>query len=213
MSVYRLRRKHHIGNSATIKKMFFDFYALECLTHFCGPNSLNFECRRDRIRYASESAIDTLYTHVKDALRVSVMSEYENAQCNYHGDEQPRYKPGASLQYIRNVFAQKNRWNHSYGGKKWAIATDFVMQNPTTYIEKTIWIDRVFDLQHNTGFILNKTDFNCLEGEIKPKKGRRQKILNFRASAKFVDLLDHCSLSTKKLAFANSCFIPVLFIK
>jgi len=31
-----------------------------------------------------------------------------------------------------------------------------------TIVEKIYWIDEVLDLQHNTGFILNKTEFMAL---------------------------------------------------
>lgn len=106
------------------------------------------------------------------------------------------------------------QWNKCYGGKNWGKAVEFLQNLPTTVEQKQLWIDRVLDLQHNTGHILNKTDFYSLS---KPKQchrhnesNRRKKTaLNYRRYATGVtDLIRYSSSSVKKLSIANMNYVP-----
>jgi hypothetical protein len=47
---------------------------------------------------------------------------------------------------------------------KWKDAASMLLKAESikTIVEKIYWIDEVLDLQHNTGFILNKTEFMAL---------------------------------------------------
>ena len=49
-------------------------------------------------------------------------------------------------------------WKHNYGGKPWADACDawLKLNAARTPREISVWIDHIYDLQHNTGSLLNK---------------------------------------------------------
>jgi hypothetical protein len=50
------------------------------------------------------------------------------------------------------------KWNSSYGGPAWGGIGDGYkrLHDANTPMEKMIWIDHIFDLEHNTGAMLNK---------------------------------------------------------
>jgi len=99
-------------------------------------------------------------------------------------------------------------WDCDYGGKLWGKAAAFLIENPRTHKAKELWVDRVLDLQHNTGHILNKTEFFQLSLRnqfANPSGGRgRRTALNYRRYAKTISELAHYSSpSVKKLVKAN----------
>lgn len=47
----------------------------------------------------------------------------------------------------------------SYGGKKWAVCTEALLQYERGAYSDVAWIDRVINLQHNTGSFLNKVNW------------------------------------------------------
>lgn len=51
-------------------------------------------------------------------------------------------------------------WEHLYGGENWANITNGLLnlKNASGYQQKTIWIDHLIDLQHNTGSVFNKNE-------------------------------------------------------
>lgn len=105
-------------------------------------------------------------------------------------------------------------WNSHYGGKNWAKATALLLDLPRTISQKQVWIDRVLDLQHNTGHILNKTDFHILSAQKRCRRadqGLRNKRspLNYRRYATTIsDLIRYSSVRVRKLATANMNYIP-----
>jgi len=98
-------------------------------------------------------------------------------------------------QLFRNM-----RWKAMYGGKKWAeIAEAYVLLNksPQTNAQLQVAIDHAYDLQHNTGTVLNKVKTYYNKGDISWLK----KALDFKANLKNVySLLPKCSSDMRKLA-------------
>lgn len=105
-------------------------------------------------------------------------------------------------------------WVRGYGGELWAEATRFVLDTPKTIANKELWVDRVFDLHHNSGHLLNKTGFKYIS---KRNQFRRRgqtshyarTALNFRRYAKTIsELAEFSSGSVKKLVKANLNQLP-----
>ncbi len=92
------------------------------------------------------------------------------------------------------------KWPPMYGGKKWAeIAEAYVLLNksPQTNAQLQVAIDHAYDLQHNTGTVLNKVKTYYNKGDISWLK----KALDFKANLKNVySLLPKCSSDMRKLA-------------
>lgn len=105
-------------------------------------------------------------------------------------------------------------WVKGYGGELWAEATRLVLDTPKTIAKKELWVDRVFDLHHNNGHLLNKTGFKYIS---KRNQFRRRgqtshyarTALNFRRYAKTIsELAEFSSGSVKKLVKANLNQLP-----
>ena len=95
------------------------------------------------------------------------------------------------------------KWPPMYGGKKWAeIAEAYVLLNksPQTNAQLQVAIDHAYDLQHNTGTVLNKVKTYYNKGDISWLK----KALDFKANLKNVySLLPKCSSDMRKLALES----------
>lgn len=141
--------------------------------------------------------------------------------CNQIGyDQEDSWKRRCSflaklpLETIRTLFFAKC-WYRGYGGKRWGEATDLLIQlkNSKNIKDDVYLIDRIFDLQHNTGFVLNKTVFVTLDckGEVqrKHKNGRWYgvKPLNYRFTASLKELALYSSRHVRNLYTANLRFI------
>lgn len=105
-------------------------------------------------------------------------------------------------------------WDLYYGGKPWQKATDLLikLKESKAFKDDIFYIDQIFDLQHNTGFILNKTEFVILDDVRKTRmadgvKAIYRKALNFRFKASLKDLVENCSLNVKKIYTANLNYI------
>lgn len=113
------------------------------------------------------------------------------------------------------LFCYNNvEWCDKYGGKNWGKATALLLNIPKTLSQKQVWIDRVLDLQHNTGHILNKTDFYILSAAKQCHRAdqsvrKKRSPLNYRRYANTMsDLLRYSSHKVRKLAIANMNYIP-----
>lgn len=119
-----------------------------------------------------------------------------------------------SLQTIRDGFLL-NKWDECYGGKKWAKATELLikLKNSKSITDDIYFIDRIFDLQHNTGFVLDKTYFKFLKNYFLPiDLRRRYKIkhripLNFRFAGKIEDMVNLASSKVYKIYMANKNYL------
>ena len=113
---------------------------------------------------------------------------------------------GFSLSYVRDIFLDGDPWNSGYGGRLWGHATAFLHENPRTEKQKVLWVDRVLDLYHNNGPLLDKTNFGVLFeshdelGDYSP--------LDFRASSSLTELSEHCSRKVRNIFIANRRALP-----
>jgi hypothetical protein len=118
-------------------------------------------------------------------------------------------------------------WDEAYGGKLWGDATEFLFQHPRNAKEKELWVDKVLDLHHNNGHLLNKTKFNYLSNTGDDEtyawdgrftnariKHRKTKIeadsaLDYRRYAHTIsDLSLYASTKVQNLSTANLNYIP-----
>lgn len=95
---------------------------------------------------------------------------------------------------------RKMNWSAAYGGEKWAqIAEAYAMlqKDPQSTSQLQIAIDHAYDLQHNTGAVLNKVKDYYIKNDIT----WLQKALDFKANLRSVyQLLPKCSSDMRKLA-------------
>lgn len=108
-------------------------------------------------------------------------------------------------------------WNSDFGGKRWAKGTKLLIQlkNSKNVKDDIFLIDRIFDLQHNTGFILNKTYFKYLDYYFPENVKKENKIrclnpLNFRFKAKIEDMAKLTSSEVYKIYMANKNYLIVV---
>lgn len=92
------------------------------------------------------------------------------------------------------------KWSSAYGGEKWAQIADaynLLNKTPQTNQQLQVAIDHAYDLQHNTGAVLNKVKNYYIDNSI----GWLSMALDFKANLKSVyDLLPKCSSDMRKLA-------------
>lgn len=110
---------------------------------------------------------------------------------------------GSTKEQFANLCASmfKNlKWKSSYGGPVWAkIAEAYILLNksPQTNAELQIAIDHAYDLQHNTGTVLNKVKDYYIKDDITWLSNA----LDFKANLKNIyELLPKCSSDLRKLA-------------
>ena len=106
-------------------------------------------------------------------------------------------------------------WEKYYGGKLWAKAVAFLFEKPKTEKEKEFWVDRVLDLQHNSGFILDKTKYFrlSLKRQFKtPNKKNKTKTIDAltyrRNCSNVTQLAQFCSHKVKKTCNINKGLLP-----
>ena len=73
------------------------------------------------------------------------------------------YDKNISLIEIYHLFNANIKWVSAYGGKPWATATKVFLEidnikDTNNINKKAYYIDRVYDMEHNTGTLLNKTN-------------------------------------------------------
>jgi hypothetical protein len=181
-----------------------------------------------RIKEKYEEVVDDFYKQILEALELSVAGEIDHfpKRCpECIAPHEPRFydrlckKAGITRKQIHDckddvvtyaevVYALFSvpKWSAQYGGKKWAEAAKLLIESKTikTRHEKVAWCDRVLDLQHNTGHLLNKTDFLPLSRDYLPGSGR-YKALNFRAKARSVmNFVPYLSPSVRNLVIPRA---------
>ena len=102
-------------------------------------------------------------------------------------------------------------WEHQYGGTRWAKASRMLLILPKNHSEKVLWIDRVLDLYHNNGPLLNKSMVSILSKPrtigLKPRN--RTSALNYRKHAQTLsELAFFGSTKVKNLLIANQARLP-----
>lgn len=181
----------------------------------------------------SEKEIELLKT-------IKHISFEKNSYEDYNGKTHHSYyingvnQDKMSLYDIQRVFSMKG-WDSSYGGKRWAKGTEMLiaLKNSKNVTEDVFLIDRILDLHHNTGFILNKTEFDILDHRVeelisiyysdknykfdneakkrlfKKSNQKYSTVLNYRKindPGRFIDL---CSENISKLWIANKNYLKV----
>lgn len=119
---------------------------------------------------------------------------------------------GMDFEAMSTAFDEAS-WSHGYGGKKWAKACKMLLELPKNHHQKVLWIDKVLDLYHNNGHILNKSMLSVLS---KPKtigankqKNRYKTALNYRRYAQTLsELTLFTSEDVRNLFVANQLKIP-----
>lgn len=133
-----------------------------------------------------------------------------------HGGENAQYrefnkhfndiliKDNVTISDIEWTFRLK--WNSDYGGEYWADAAQYLLKLPVTQTQKVLWVDKVLDLYHNNGPLLDKTSFS----EIFESSHyyHYQSPLDFRANATISELSKHCSPKIQRLVTANMRVLP-----
>lgn len=115
-----------------------------------------------------------------------------------------------TFEEIANSF-KKCSWDHQYGGNRWAKAARMLLILPQDHNQKILWIDRVLDLYHNNGHLLNKSMVAVLSKPraigIIPRK--RKSALNYRKDAQTLsELAFFGSTKVKNLLIANKARLP-----
>jgi len=116
---------------------------------------------------------------------------------------------------IENMFKDPAiDWEDSYGGECWAEGTAFLikLKESKTIKDDIFLLDRIFDLQHNNGFILNKTGFKVICAEWSGGATSRKTWSWFHDDFKYTTMLDYRVYSnTKGLAKHASSSVRNLF--
>lgn len=221
----------------TIEKRFFDFYSMiELYMRIGGFRDMGYSSYpvfvshaiESRIREKYEDVVTSFYEEVRTALIQSIRSELRHFPNHVYGGLPEIYEAFEAERITKKQISSAQRrpdkfpetahaifsipkWYLSYGGKKWAKGTKMLMDivNVRTLEDKIFWVDKVLDLYHNCGHMLNKTKFRVLEQKNKEiltiqSNGKRRKrwsnSLNVRAKARSViEFLPYNSVEVQRL--------------
>lgn len=177
----------------------------------------------NKIKFSYEYTVETLFNRVVECLARTTRGElvsnfYSYAKHNdvtdgYLSVDYLRKKEGYTLKifYGNGIIEHAEKashlfrdyeWQPLYGGEAWAKASDALadLKNVKTLADKVYWIDRVMDLQHNNGHILNKTEFKSLENDSYTDNRDHISFLDYRAKAhSILHLVEFCSSNVRKL--------------
>ena len=165
-------------STKVIREKLWDFYALELLKSKCKDSFLEHKRIENLLR---ETTISLLNEQIM-ALEASIRGEirYFTRACH----SKTRYSSGCEVpEFIQQVYRKKTPfsldlveiesifhksiWEDQYGGKHWGTATKTLIEAKKAFADKDLgqmfYVDHIFDLQHNQGFILNKTNFRYIE--------------------------------------------------
>lgn len=204
-------------NRITLTQKFFDFYSIiDLYLRAGGFRDIGYERYpvfvshriEERIRHTYEFVVDSFYGRVRNALITSIRSELRHfpnscakvcePELGYAGVAHKKI-PTIKLspqKYPEQAYLLFSipKWYSAYGGPKWAEAARLLVEckKVKSRMDKIYWVDRVLDLYHNTGHLLDKTGFyeiSCIrEYNALDKIGRKRKVnaLTFRANAKSI---------------------------
>jgi len=181
-------------SKSQILQHFWDFYALELMTSLSKNDHFTYQ----RLTSLLSKTTTLLLSEQVKALEASVRGEirhfinackkmsHSNTACYVSDYLAKVYKHSSpisiSLETTKALFKNKKVWDVDFGGKSWANATLTLIQAKKALQEHNMgdmifYVDHIFDLHHNSGFILNKTNFNVLDegfiGEPTPLEQRR----------------------------------------
>lgn len=180
------------------------------LREFRHLNSKGFRGRSTRLKKISRS-INVLFKANKNGF----FEEYDDLPEKYRFQFkflQQAYE--LPLQWTFEEIADSFKagsWDHQYGGARWAKAAKMLLMLPKDHNQKVIWVDRVLDLYHNNGHLLNKSMVSILSKPrtigVIPRK--RKSALNYRKDAQTLsELAFFGSTKVKNLLIANKARLP-----
>lgn len=211
----------------TVNK-FFDFYSIiELYLRTGGFRDIGYsgysvfvtQRAEDKIRQAYERTVDSFYEEIYNALVASVRSELHHYPGSTLDSKEEKIKGmGINISQTKkhpekypeaaHVLFTVPHWTSGYGGGKWAGGTALLIEakRVKTRSEKVYWIDRVLDLYHNGGHMINKTKYSSLSNNtIKKKSEASGKTfhctpLDFRARAKSImEYIPHNTTEVQRL--------------
>lgn len=176
-------RKTRMNKSAIVNN-FWDFYALELLR--CRAKALEVDFyQQERIENLLRYTTTKLLQEQVRALEASIRGEIRyfikacnekdgiNVACHIKSeflrecycDSSPL---SMDLETIKEIFQKTGIWVREYGGRSWARATETLIHAKKALKENNldqmvVFVDMIFDIHHNDGFVLNKTNFAVLE--------------------------------------------------
>lgn len=192
--------------------LFFDFYALHPIWCFLKKRK---DRHFDYVNKLFEIKCFTLGNIVLKSLQYSINSESKyvfgmynqknSGTCKkirYQFAKQRKLKininpKDVDLKIKKSAFLFREMWECEYGGYAWAEACDYclALENALKNYDMNkiiLLLDSIFDLQHNTGHILNKDgSFDFLGNSIC--------VLNFRSVASLKELAFFSSIKVKNI--------------
>lgn len=241
VATYDTALEPYIKNIVPMINLFFDFYSInEIYSKTIGTqNAIRFDPRAVRIiPTRKEEVISRCYTetvqHMKTAvireLTAAVYSEARHISTYCTGSDYNAYLTQVAnsnkefaLNWDTNKLSLDNlekfysfRWTDKYyGGKKWKQAVQHLKQllAAKTDADAVYWIDRIMDLEHNTGFILDKGAYVFLKHislsvpAPSGKKKTNKNCLDFRFYAKLEDMIPMCSKRVQHIYTANKNYL------
>lgn len=173
-------------------------------------NALEYSVRAEARHWHDETYERHWHDETYEWCRRSVVKKGRQALINNH----VRIAHKAPLSVIEYLFSLRC-WNVGYGGKRWAKATNLLIQlKQSNNLKNDVFlIDQILDLQHNTGHLLNKTSFSILSHrrlyrrQYKKVKRFIGWALNYRFKATLSELLEHSSPIVRYLFIANRNYL------
>jgi hypothetical protein len=171
-------------SSNRIISLFWDFYVLELL--LSRAKKRGYFLSVSRIEKRLGIVTEKLLREQIKALEASVRGEvrYFFKICYFWNEEFDKEYECCVSPFLREVYKNKDPvsiplssvhaifmkdiWATGYGGESWAAATKILIEAKKQLEigclnEMVIMVDRIFDLTHNSGFILSKTNFRILD--------------------------------------------------
>jgi len=165
-------RQKQILPHEEVAQFYIDDVCLSSLqTVSTSPDAFSLMEFRDRVTYERlndqiEHRTQQMYTWMKWYLLRALSSELSHQQSDALNAATPsdpdRFAATASREQILDFFAtaagrfKNNDWGKGYGGTQWARIAETAYAVFATKRPSRVLIDRVFDLEHNTGAIFDK---------------------------------------------------------
>lgn len=150
--------------STSVTNQLGHVYLLELMAHEAKGTELAFEAESLRCEWYTQTAdlfLCYLLFSVKKELRhVEDKSTGSDVQLNAFLEHHDL--DALTVGQVREFFElavslfRDHEWNRSFGGEAWAVIAETALWFVEEKIGHTVFVDRVFDLQHNTGRVFNK---------------------------------------------------------